>query len=241
MIIEIDAGNSRLKWRCRDPQSVRATPARVADSVSAIAAELEVASVERVHIASVRAPEYLEQLARECEQVFNVKVNVARVSAQCGGLRIRYADPARLGVDRWLAMLAARSMAPTACLVVDCGTALTIDRIAEDGEHGGGFILPGLALMRRSLEENTRIRLDAGFEAGSIALGNSTDEAVYHGTLAAAVAVIQAQWQALNNASGSARLILTGGGASELGAHLASQGVEIISDLVLDGLRVSQG
>ena len=238
MILEIDAGNTRLKWRCR---SASTTAARVADSVSAISAELEGPRIERVHIASVRAPQFLEQLAAESEQAFAAEVTVARVSSQCSGLRINYADPSRLGVDRWLAMLAARALTPSACLVVDCGTALTLDRVSAEGEHEGGFILPGLALMRRSLEENTRIRLDSGYVPDSIELGNSTDAAVYHGTLAAAVALIQAQWSELNQASTPARLVLTGGGAGELSRQLQAQAAETVPDLVLDGLQYAIG
>ncbi len=111
------------------------------------------------------------------------------------GVTIRYSDPSRLGVDRWLAMLAAHAASTKACLVVDCGTALTIDKLTASGEHCGGYIIPGLALMRRSLEENTRIRLNKEFEAGGVALGHSTDEAVYHGSLAAAVALIRAKFE----------------------------------------------
>lgn len=238
MILEIDAGNTRLKWRCR---SASTTAARVADSVSAISAELEGSRIERVHIASVRSPQFLEQLAAESEQAFAAEVTVARVSSQRSGLRINYADPSRLGVDRWLAMLAARAAAPSACLVVDCGTALTLDRVSAEGEHEGGFILPGLALMRRSLEENTRIRLDSSYVPGSIELGNSTDAAVYHGTLAAAVALIQAQWGELNQASPPARLVLTGGGAGELSRQLQAQAAETVPDLVLNGLQYAIG
>ena len=238
MILEIDAGNTRLKWRCRGAST---TAARVADSVSAISAELEGSRIERVHIASVRVPQFLEQLAAESEQAFAAEVTVARVSSQCSGLRINYADPSRLGVDRWLAMLAARAAAPSACLVVDCGTALTLDRVSAEGEHEGGFILPGLALMRRSLEENTRIRLDSSYVPGSIELGNSTDAAVYHGTLAAAVALIQVQWSELNQASTPARLVLTGGGAGELSRQLQAQAAETVPDLVLDGLQYAIG
>jgi type III pantothenate kinase len=138
-------------------------------------------------------------------------------------------------------MLAARAAAPSACLVVDCGTALTLDRVSAEGEHEGGFILPGLALMRRSLEENTRIRLDSGYVPDSIELGNSTDAAVYHGTLAAAVALIQAQWSELNQASTPARLVLTGGGAGELSRQLQAQAAETVPDLVLDGLQYAIG
>ena len=241
MIIEIDAGNTRLKWRSRAAGGA-ATAAAVVDSVHELAAALagspadDAAQVAAIRIASVRAPESLAQLAAQCLQVFGVQPDIARVVSRCAGVSIQYSDPSRLGVDRWLALLAARARVNGPCLVVDSGTALTVDRLEADGAHGGGFIIPGLALMRRSLEENTRIRLSAGYEAGSVTLGHSTDAAVFHGSLAAAVALVRDALDSLREVSSDARLLLTGGGAIELLPHLGEEGAELVPDLVLDGL-----
>ncbi|MDF1765019.1 MAG: type III pantothenate kinase [Gammaproteobacteria bacterium] len=240
MIIEIDAGNTRLKWRRRERGGV-VSAAAIADSVAAIAEALAgdaAQGVDAVRIASVRAPEALQGLIVECEAAFGCSATVAKVARHCAGLTIQYADPARLGVDRWLAMLAARARGAGAWLVVDCGTALTVDRIADDGCHEGGFIVPGLELMRASLEASTRIRLDSAYSSRELALGHSTDAAVYHGTLAAAVALIRQEWAGLHANSPQARLALTGGGASELLPQLPSE-VELLPDLVLDGLAVA--
>ena len=136
-------------------------------------------------------------------------------------------------------MLAAHAASTKACLVVDCGTALTIDKLTESGEHCGGYIIHGLALMRRSLEENTRIRLNKEFEIGGVALGHSTDEAVYHGTLAAAVALIKAKFEESNQEEVERELFITGGGADELMPHLKHCRARHMPDLVLDGLSLA--
>lgn len=242
MIIEIDAGNTRLKWRSRS-RSGEVGGALIAQSAQEIAETIarnsstgETARVDAVRIASVRSPDSLAALVAECEQLFSVSPVVAKVVPGLAGVQIQYSDPARLGVDRWLAMLAAKARVSGACLVVDSGTALTIDQLNDEGGHEGGYILPGLELMCRSLEQNTRIRLNPDFGQGNIGFGHSTDAAVYQGCLAAAVALVKTQFLALRGVNAEARLILTGGGAAALLPHLAEEGAEWVPDLVLDGL-----
>lgn len=248
MDIEIDAGNTRLKWRLRDESGVSATsvassPSEIAEAIVNRAVSLGAvgshAPVSRVRIASVRSPNALAEFVAECRDLFSLDPQVARVVHGHAGVTIRYPDPSRLGVDRWLAMLAANAASSKACLVVDCGTALTVDKLDELGEHCGGYILPGLALMRRSLEENTRIRLDAGFEVGGSGLGHSTDEAVHHGSLAAAVALIVSTLEDARAGGSECELLVTGGGAGELIPHLLTRGARLVPDLVLEGLSLA--
>ena len=246
MDLEIDAGNSRLKWRLRGddkawPIRLATTPADIAHAITNESGVTDPVCdrIDRVRIASVRSPESLAELVVESSRLFGLDPEVAKVMSTHAGVTIRYSDPSRLGVDRWLAMLAAHAASTKACLVVDCGTALTIDKLTESGEHCGGYIIPGLALMRRSLEENTRIRLNKEFEIGGVALGHSTDEAVYHGTLAAAVALIKAKFEESNQEEVERELFITGGGADELMPHLKHCRARHMPDLVLDGLSLA--
>lgn len=248
MDIEIDAGNTRLKWRLRDESGVSATsvassPSEIAEAIASRAVSVGAADsqapIGRVRIASVRSPDALADFVAECRDLFSLDPQVARVVQGHAGVIIRYPDTSRLGVDRWLAMLAANAASSKACLVVDCGTALTVDKLNALGEHCGGYILPGLALMRRSLEENTRIRLDVGFEVGGLSLGHSTDEAVYHGSLAAAVALIVTTLEDASAWGGECELLVTGGGAVELMPHLLGRGARLVPDLVLEGLSLA--
>ncbi len=246
MDLEIDAGNSRLKWRLRGddkawPIRLATTPADIAHAITNESGVTDPVCdrIDRVRIASVRSPESLAELVVESSRLFGLDPEVAKVMSTHAGVTIRYSDPSRLGVDRWLAMLAAHAASTKACLVVDCGTALTIDKLTESGEHCGGYIIPGLALMRRSLEENTRIRLNKEFEIGGVALGHSTDEAVYHGSLAAAVALIKTKFEESNQEEVERELFITGGGADELMPHLKHCRARHMPDLVLDGLSLA--
>ena len=82
-------------------------------------------------------------------------VHFARSTASACGVTNSYRQPRRLGVDRWVAMIGAWSEFESSCLVVDAGTAVTIDAIDDTGQHLGGQILPGVALMARALASNT--------------------------------------------------------------------------------------
>ena len=73
---------------------------------------------------------------------------------QCG-VRSSYAEPAQLGADRWAALIGARRRYAGPCAVVNAGTTMTVDALSAEGIFLGGFIVPGLELMREALARNT--------------------------------------------------------------------------------------
>ena len=72
-------------------------------------------------------------------------------------MRNAYAEPARLGIDRWAAIIAAYHRFPEGACVVDCGTACTFDLVDAGGRHRGGYILPGLSAMEGAVLGETAI------------------------------------------------------------------------------------
>ena len=161
-----------------------------------------------------------------------------RPAAQACGVRCAYAEPARLGADRWAALLGARGLTGGPCLVVDAGSALTIDAMAAPGRHLGGWILPGLAMMVGALEARTgdlahfrrasAMRVSDGFPT-------DTRSAMEEGArLAALGAIAAAQAQLAQHAGAPPRLLLAGGDAPAL--HSALENAELVPDLVLRGL-----
>lgn len=161
-----------------------------------------------------------------------------RARAEGWGVRCAYVEPARLGADRWAALLGARGLADGPCLVVDAGSALTIDALAADGVHLGGWILPGLDLMIEALEIRTG---DLGelrrASAGSLPaeFPADTGPAMAGGAeLAAEGAVRLARARLEARAGAPARLLLAGGDAGRLLAVLPDG--EFQPDLVLYGL-----
>lgn len=180
--LQLDIGNSAAKWRMLVGDEIRARGRYLPQDESSIAALLDCdPAPEQIWVASVAAPAAEAALSERLRQRWQVSPWFARSMTLAGGLRNSYANPSRLGVDRWLAMLAGWERAQGAVCVVDAGSALTIDLVAADGEHEGGYIIPGMALMERALLLDTdRVRFaeDADYR---LTPGRSTAEAVRHG------------------------------------------------------------
>lgn len=252
MILDLDLGNSRIKWRLLSAGKDIADQG-VAQDLIGLKHDLgSNSSICHVRICSVRKGEILNELVEWIESRFGIAPTIAKVTTSCGSVTNRYQDPSRLGVDRWLAMLAAYERAEGSCIIIDGGTALTLDIVDSEGLHQGGFILPGLSLMARSLEENTAIKLSTQGQVPSIDLGHSTDQAVRNGILAAVIALIEKhQLEQLQSTEGAVKIVLTGGDAGTLSAILEHAGLhtgkfagvgtrlEIVKDLVLDGLAIA--
>lgn len=236
MILEFDAGNTRIKWRQLSAESgVVLNEGVFADLDEVLASPLADSRPLQVRMCSVRSAELTERLRQWSAVVLGREADVAAVTRSCGGVSNQYEDMSRMGADRWLAMIAAYNRIQDACVIVDAGTALTIDVVNATGRHEGGYILPGRRMMTGSLEANTAIRL-RHIDSDSVDLGNDTDAAVLHGALASQVALVEWVLGRLSGANRAPRVILSGGDAEALLAGMATPGAEIIPSLVLDGL-----
>jgi type III pantothenate kinase len=155
------------------------------------------------------------------------------VAYQCG-VRNYYADPAQLGSDRWAALIAAWQMERQGCLVVDAGTAMTVDALSDTGEFLGGIITPGLDLMRTTLTGNTGVLHEDNGEFCDYP--DSTGDAIYSGAMHAMAGSIERMAALLANTLGHTPVcILSGGGAQQLKPRL-NVPVKAIENLVLEGL-----
>ncbi|RPE79670.1 type III pantothenate kinase [Vulcaniibacterium tengchongense] len=229
-----DLGNTRLKCApLREdgaPGEAVALPHRREDAAAALAQVLP-ARFEVAYLASVADPALrlavLEALGARCR-----RIAIARTQARFGALRVAYAQPRRLGVDRFLALLAAHARGGAA-LVCGVGTALTVDLLDGDGLHRGGRIAPSPATMREALHARAPQLPDTGGAYREFAA--DTDDALASGCEGAALALIERSRAAATELLGRAPpLLLHGGGAAALAAHLPDA-IEI-PGLVLDGL-----
>ena len=239
MILELDVGNSRIKWRLLAADDLAVTGAGHVSGFDELqgVTQLE-AAISMARMCSVRGGEVNKKLEDWVRARYAVDLLQAAVTQSCGGVTNQYADVSRLGIDRWLAMLAAYRRAGGACMIIDSGTAFTIDVVDAQGLHLGGYIIPGLELMRSSLESNTAIRLSDNYSAYSQSLGHSTDEAVFNGTVTALLATIKQQSESLGRA-GAFEIYFAGGDAGLLHGLAGLDRSEIVTSLVLDGLDVA--
>ena len=236
-ILEIDIGNSRIKWRrFADDRKVVTSRGINLDINGFLAEQVNLEKPSAVRLSNVSDSKISSKIADWTGIKWNIQPTVAVVCAECSGVKIQYKDVSRLGVDRWLAMLAAYNRSDGPCLIIDSGTAFTLDVINEEGLHLGGYILPGLRLMRESLVSKTGIRLADQVLEPRLELGNSTQEAVFNGGVASLVALVEKEIEEQRNKGFKPNVFITGGDASVLDDLLTYPKSTIEEDLVLDGL-----
>lgn len=246
MILELDLGNTRGKWRILDSDNTLLD--RGMGSVEDWAAgELPPAwsnKIRRVRVASVLDPSIDYGLADWLYKMLGVRTEFAVSTATCAGVRNIYPEPAKLGVDRWLALLAAFQAFQSSVLVVDIGSALTVDVVDEYGQHRGGYIVPGARLMERALLEGTdRVRFEVDTAMVGFDLGENTGACVRSGIVAAQCGSVLVALHAAQKQLGSCPPLAVSGGwalqAADCLTQLGVADINVMQDLVLDGLRWS--
>ncbi|MDO3385512.1 type III pantothenate kinase [Gilvimarinus sp. SDUM040013] len=213
MNLLIDMGNSRVKWRLRQSNlQLAAGGAEYAEGWQWLVEISAVHQVEHVWVASVAGTEREGSLNAALAELQIPAARYAKPAPDAGGVRCGYADCQTLGVDRWLAMVAARSLIDGAVVVVDSGSAITADVVTDAGDHLGGWIGPGVHLMRRSLAGKSGVLAAALAKpyCASCAPGVTTQSAIDSAITVMGCGLIDA---ALRRA-GNCTLILSGGDAS---------------------------
>lgn len=238
MILEIDWGNTRFKWRLRNESVTLAAGAVDASDRAAMQSELDrCARPTALFVVSVRPPEDEQWLKDWTVKTWRLAPRFALARPEQGGVRSGYADPAGLGPDRWVALLAAWQTLARPFVLVQAGTALTVDLVDGNGQHLGGYIGPGWRLMHRSLFRDTaRVRVDAQpLPACEVSPGNSTASAVNSALAAMGLGLIRtAQEQLINQ---SPAIVLAGGDAERFRPHFPH--ATVWPDIVLDGLSLA--
>lgn len=234
----IDVGNTALKWRWIDAGRIRQGDAVHHRDWESLPASLDVdwRRLSRIEVASVAGRDADLLLAAALRSVSSVEPCFYYSCAADAGVVNAYSEPGRLGVDRWLAVIEGWNRYGSA-LIVDCGSALTLDAVDSAGQHKGGYIVPGLGMLERSLIQGTgAVRLDVASMEDSLTPGRSTSEGVRHGVLRMTVSFITDALVALREGlPDTAPVLLTGGDAARV-AQLLSFPVILAPDLVLDGL-----
>lgn len=245
MILELDLGNTCWKWRLLDGDSLLVVERGLAESVQWLAGTFPVSwnrGLRRIRIASVVDAQVEQALAAELSAGFSATIDFARACASCAGVRNGYVEPARLGVDRWLMMLAAYREFEQPVLVVSAGSALTIDVVDRRGGHCGGYIIPGPRLMAESLLRDTaKVRFAPKDSLGDLLFGLETEHCVHNGIAVAQVGAVKLAWKRAEAMLEDAVEVVVAGGYGEgLAACLGELGIHrhhVRRELVLDGLK----
>ena len=237
MNLLVDMGNTRLKWAVADNlEIVPGIPIINAniDRTRLMQIWQAIAPPKQIAIACVSAGQLCDLvISVACERWPGIIIVQAKSEAQAFGIFNAYQEPEKLGVDRWLGMVAGYNKYRKALCVVSCGTAITLDIVDASGKHLGGLISPGLRLMKQALANSTE-NLDLNETAYPLGLATFTDAAIYNGSLSAACGFIDF---ALANQPEDLPLLITGGDAEAIAAYL-TRAVIMDTDLVLRGLAL---
>ena len=255
-----DVGNTRLKWAAvestKQPsdqqkklwdysgsintQSLK-SPEHRAELADYISKTLP--KPDAIAFSCVAGKEAIHQLQSLFPQWQDIQWKQLSGDSAFDGMRTLYQDPSKLGSDRWSAIIGARSLSKTNALIINAGTATTIDLLGSNGVHYGGWILPGLSLMHQSLEANTAQLPLAVRDTSMQGFGTSTNEAIIGGCDAAQIGAIQyALDQAKQMNVPIEKIWLDGGNAKTLmnqiqeANMLSAQKIEVSEGLVLRGV-----
>lgn len=245
MRLLIDAGNSRLKWAL-------SSGSRLNQIGSIDAAEIAQGGLESlfnrlgvlpggVWVGNVAGQEMQRSLLAAAPGLPDSAWHFQTSQARFMGLTNGYRQPELLGVDRWLAMLAAYKRIAAAVCVMDAGTACTLDAVGSDGCHLGGVIVPGAGMMQASLRNNTRdidlhTRLSRGDDSGLFA--RSTVGAIASGSIHALAALAERGVSELARICGETPTLVLSGGDGDLLARHCQVDCIVVPELVLEGLNL---
>ena len=238
-----DAGNTRVKWQIweQHPGYRRELSSGFISNDDdwnlALPALLDSAGqLDQVCVSIVSSDDRFEQIQRCVGRSQVVSIYKAETIKSFAGVTVAYET---LGVDRWLAMLAAHDLdLPETKVVVDCGTAITIDVLNASGEHQGGYIVPGIGLMKQALASNTAELKYSDNVNLNTSPGKTTSHCIEHGVLLMGVALVE---RVVSEYPDSI-VVLTGGDASRIEQFMSvyKEGRVVLEpNLVMDGLVIA--
>lgn len=229
-VLLVDIGNTKIKYRLLTDAADNIT---TVDDLSALITYIEVAAVTHLYIANVGKPTVEEALTQLCQQQ-QIVLHAVATEKEAFGIKNSYPNPAKMGVDRWLAILGAAKLTNKPFAVIDAGTAVTVDFVAS-GQHLGGWIAPGFHTMKKALLSNTTRVFENESIPGQLTTGNDTEECVAMGCLSALQGIFWSAKRRLNNQFKESVIIFTGGDKKLL-TSACDGGSLTAANLVIDGL-----
>lgn len=237
MIALVDIGNSRTKY-CIVSQGQRGVINNLSNELlSDEYMANSFSKIDKLIIASVSHNKLTDKIESWCHKH---KVHYQQVLSEKNknGVISAYHLPTQLGVDRWLTLIAAKKLHPNRnTLIVDAGTATTIDLLASNGEHQGGWILAGIDTLFSCVLDNTSQVKASSDKAASLAFGADSSQNVNNATWAATVGAINlAVSQSEQQGTAVDEILMTGGNGNAI-ASLLSHQCTMVEDLVFIGLQ----
>lgn len=230
----IDLGNTSLKYARFDKQD----PFACIDSKSASLSDIDkiIAEASEVFICSVKSDKETQHVLTVLDDA-ELPYTLVETKAEEFGIRNSYPQIQNMGCDRWMAIIGASALTSSDIIVIDAGTAITCDFVAK-GQHVGGWIAPGLSMLRSAVVENTHRVFDFDGLQPELLPGNDTANCVANGALAQIIGMIMQASSVMQSFTKNFSVILTGGDQEIIFNNLKQRGIEPLlhDNLVLAGL-----
>jgi type III pantothenate kinase len=256
VILLLDIGNTRVKWAWLEEFGLGAASAAAHDTTHrAWQQEIETDGrvPHRIVVSNVAGVAVRDVVVDWARGHFSIQPEVLVAERQACGVTNAYPKPEMLGVDRWLGLIAARRASPRATCILNAGTAFTVDALAPDGRHLGGFIIPGVQLLNDSLAvygAETGLPVDSLHDpyaldlGGDFAMSSIASEDPYAdvppppGPLALLAAAGDRAARYLAERTGAEPRVVMTGGDSTMIAPLLEKRPALLPDLVMTGLAL---
>ena len=230
-VLLVDVGNTLIKYALLS--NVHEEP-KASDSLESLFSFVDVQkNITHLYIASVRNQDMVDEISTMCA-ARNIAFVEKQTEKEAFGIKNSYANVQKMGVDRWLAMICAAEKTKKAFFVMDVGTAITVDFVV-DGQHLGGWIVPGFNVMRDALVASTKKVFANDEIPTSFGVGTDTEECVATGCHAAVYGVYLSAVDYISSKQTDFDIIL-GGGDKKVFAFLESAVNIRPAHLVVQGL-----
>ena len=240
MNLLVDIGNSRIKWaqqtgnRLSGHDGCAYQKKNTENVFDKLWGNFETPG--KILVSNVSGNQVEEQLSQWTIRNWNIQPEFIRVTKNAFGVTNAYPDISRLGIDRWLAMIATWKKYQSAACIVGCGTAVTVDGLDDKGRHLGGLIMPGIMMMQQSIFQNTNLT-GSGENLKVTTMANTTEQAIQSGCKLAVVGLIEYILKELRSSYDGIRCIISGGNAAEINELLKETFVHE-PHIVLEGLSL---
>lgn len=239
MKLLLELGNSRLKAGLMTRNQLDYLGAYDYDDVEALSIEEALdfdEEIDSVYLCSVGQAELETKLIQKIKTEYGIFPHVLMTEPECCQIVCGYENFKQFGVDRWMAILGAAAYSTKPFFIVDAGTAIKVD-VVVDGKHHGGFITPGLSLMRESLSLKTQnIELGMPSDTQQDLLAKNTQNAIHGGTLFMVVSYLNSLLDNLEQETGRKFTCIGTGGDFGLIGPLLNADFDYIEDLTLQGM-----
>lgn len=233
-LLAVDSGNTRIKWGLHDGRDWLKQDAVTHSETALLRQEWQdLPEPARIVVSNVAGEPARVALSSLFSGWQATPQWISASAFQCG-VRNYYADPSQLGSDRWAALIAAWGQQRCGCLVVNAGTAMTVDALSDTGEFLGGIIVPGLGLMQQALAANTAAlgRKEGEFKD----YPDNTADAITSGAMQALAGGVERMSTSLTATLGRTPDCMVSGGAARLLQLRLNLSARVVDNLVLEGL-----